>query len=124
MAPPIDRSEALLPELLEMISATSPAGSTIATVAQCRPNRVVSIGPEGVRIETERSLERSGGAELVPAWMLNCAWRELGSRRALTNAFLLNKLNAKRSSAVCALLARFPSVEVVTTRPVTLVLHR
>jgi hypothetical protein len=65
-----------------------------------------------------------GGAELVPAWMLNCAWRELTERRTLTNAFLLNYLHAKRSSAVCALLARLCTVDVVTTRPVTLVLRK
>ncbi len=124
MAPTIDRSEPLLPNLLDAIAASSPVGATISTVAQHKPNRILAIGPEGVRIETERSLARSGGPELVPAWMLNCAWRELTARRSLTNSFLLNDLNAKRSSAVCALLSRLPNVEVVTTRPITLVLRK
>jgi hypothetical protein len=56
--------------------------------------------------------------------MLNCAWRELTRRRSLTNSFLLNELNAKRSSAICALLARLPDVEAITTRPITLVLRK
>lgn len=56
--------------------------------------------------------------------MLNCAWRELTKPRSLTNAFLLNDLNVKRSAAVCALLARLPDVEVATTRPITLVLRK
>jgi hypothetical protein len=121
MPPAIDRSEPLLPELLDSIAASSPVGSTISTLAFGKPNRIVAIEPEGVRIETERSLARTGNAELVPAWMLNHAWRRLVQDGTLTNSFLVNDLKVKRSSAVCALLARFPDVEVSATRPITLV---
>jgi hypothetical protein len=38
----------------------------------------------------------------------------------LTNARLLRQLNVKRSSAVCALLARIPGVEVAPSGPIEL----
>jgi HKD family nuclease len=39
------------------------------TLAQGRPNRIVRIGRDGIDVETERSRGRTGGAELIPAWM-------------------------------------------------------
>jgi hypothetical protein len=77
-----------------------------------------------VWIETERSARLGRGAEPVPAWMLNVAWDHLVANGRLTNRYLLAEdgLNVKRSSAVCALLAALPFVEVVSRRPIELAL--
>jgi hypothetical protein len=75
-----------------------------------RPNRVTSLSPLGIEIQTERSRERHGGSELVPAWMLNLAWDRLRVLRKLSNRELLEDLRVHRSSAVCAILARLPGV--------------
>jgi hypothetical protein len=58
----------------------------------------------------------------VPAWMLALAWEYLLAHGTLTNRHLLaaDGLNVKRSSAVCAVLARLPGIAVASTRPVTL----
>jgi hypothetical protein len=54
--------------------------------------------------------------------MIQVAWEWLLARGQLTNRFLLDTdgLNVKRSSFVCALLARLPGVRVVSTRPIEL----
>ena len=50
------------------------------------------------------------------------AWDHLQLHGELTNRYLVdrNGLNVKRSSAVCALLARLPGVEVVAGPTITL----
>ena len=54
--------------------------------------------------------------------MVQAAWEHLTAHGTLTNTHLLAKdgLNVKRSSAVCALLARLPEVTVVSVRPIML----
>ncbi len=54
--------------------------------------------------------------------MIQLAWDHLHLHGELTNAYLVadDGLNVKRSSAVCALLARLPGVEVVPGRTITL----
>ena len=54
--------------------------------------------------------------------MIQVAYDWLRAHGTLTNRFLLDTdgLNVKRSSFVCALLARLPGVEVRSTRPITL----
>ena len=82
--------------------------------------------PEGVYVETKRSRELGRPPELVPAWMIQSAWEYLQAHGSLTNAFLLSKdgLNVKRSSFVCALLARLPAVGVGDGGQITLTLVR
>lgn len=76
-----------------------------------RPNRIVELTPVEIHVETERSRERVGGAEAIPAWMFNLAWERLRTHGTLSNVELLNDLRVHRSSAVCAILARLPHVE-------------
>jgi hypothetical protein len=54
--------------------------------------------------------------------MLALAWEYLLAHGTQTNRHLLaaDGLNVKRSSAVCAILARLPGISVASTRPVTL----
>jgi hypothetical protein len=54
--------------------------------------------------------------------MFQLAVDQLEAHGRLTNAYLLSSdgLNVKRSSAVCAILARLPWVEVASRRPVEL----
>lgn len=85
-----------------------------------RPNRVVELTPVEVHVETERSRERTGGAEPIPAWMFNLAWDRLRTHGSLSNSVLLNDLRVHRSSAVCAILARLPQVERVPGREILL----
>lgn len=85
-----------------------------------RPNRVVELTPVEIHIETERSRERAGGAEAVPAWMFNLAWERLRTHGTLSNSMLHNDLRVHRSSAVCAILARLPHIERVPGREIVL----
>ena len=54
--------------------------------------------------------------------MIQVAWDYLAAHGSLTNRYLLDTdgLNVKRSSFVCALLARLPGVVVASTKPITL----
>ncbi|WP_049778423.1 hypothetical protein [Anaeromyxobacter sp. K] len=85
-----------------------------------RKNRVVELTPVEVHVETERSRTRTGGAEPIPAWMLNLAWDRLRTHGTLSNSVLLKDLRVHRSSAVCAILARLPQVERVPAREIVL----
>ena len=71
-------------------------------------------------VETERSRGRHGGAEPIPAWMINLAWEYLRSHGRLANTELLNDLRVHRSSAVCAILARLPDVRREAGREIVL----
>ena len=86
-----------------------------------RPNWVREVTPDGVWVETQRSRAAGRPAQLVEAWMIQSAWEYLQAHGVLTNRFLLSTdgLNVKRSSFVCALLARLPNVSVESTRPIT-----
>lgn len=117
----------MLPDLWRRLASAVPAGTVARTLAAGRPNRVVEITQEAVWVETERSTDRGRGPEPVPAWMLNVAWEHLTAHGRLTNAYLLasDGLNVKRSSAVCALLAALPGVEVISRgRPIELAMRR
>jgi hypothetical protein len=81
---------------------------------------VVDVTPSAVYVETERSRERKGGAEEIPAWMFNLAWDHLRTHGALSNTTLLHDLRVHRSSAVCAILARVPGVRVRPGKPIAL----
>jgi hypothetical protein len=114
----------LLPDLWRRLEVAVPAGTVVRTLAKGRPNRVAELTREAVWIETDRSAARGVGPEPVPAWMLNIAWEHLTAHGSLTNRHLLDGLNVKRSSAVCALLAALPEVEVRRSRPIELVLRQ
>lgn len=88
---------------------------------QPRKNVVADLVPTGAYVRTARSDERGSGGEFVPAWMFNLAWDYLRANGTLTNRFLLDDLNVKRSSAVCAILGRLPPVRVADGGAVTLV---
>lgn len=110
------------PVLLRMLRRAIRVGSVLPTVGTGQPNTVVEIAPHGVYVETARSAARGAGPQLVPAWMVQLAWDYLRLHGELTNRYLLagDGLNVKRSSAVCALLAQLPGVEVASTSPVVL----
>jgi len=118
-SPDIDRFE---PDLLGLLQRAVPVGSTISTLAEGRPNLIVDITEHGVYVETGRSRSRQAGAQLVPAWMLQLAWDYLQRYGELSNRYLLaaDGLNVKRSSAVCAILARLPGITVTSTKPIVL----
>lgn len=109
-------------ELFALLSQHVPAGSAIETVGMRQPNWVSEVTKRGVMIETERSRALKAEPQLVPAWMIQTAWKHLRDHGTLANAFLVatDGLNVKRSAAVCALLAELPEVEVVSTRPIVL----
>lgn len=119
--------EKLSEHLYASLRAAVKDGSTVATIANGRRNRITHIGYEGAWVVTEKSEREAKGPQLVPAWMIQAAWDHLERTGSITNEFLLSAdgLNVKRSSAVCALLARLPEVSVTSTRgPIRLELTR
>lgn len=118
-------ADQLEPRLLRALEQAIPVGGTITTLAQGKANRVVSISADGVLLETDHSDEVGSGPQLVPAWMIQVAWDHLSEHGSLTNKHLLSSegLNVKRSSAVCAILAQLPGVDVTSSRPITLRHH-
>ncbi len=107
-------------DLYARLEPVARAGRVIHTLGIARPNRIVALGRDGVRVETQRSDEKGTGPQLVPAWMVTVAWRRLLVRGRLSQEELLKELNVKRSAFVCALLAQFDDVEVERARPITL----
>jgi hypothetical protein len=99
-------------DLFRLVSQAVCPGQVIKTLGKARPNRIVSIGREGLRVETDKSVREGRGPQLVPAWMVSAAWQHLAERGYLSQSELLDDLNVKRSAFVCALLAHFPGVEV------------
>jgi len=85
-----------------------------------KPNRVTEITETGIWIETERSRGKGAGSQEVPCWMLGLAYDTLKSRGRLANSELLNELRVHRSSAVMAILARLPDVEIESRSPISL----
>lgn len=121
----VTEDEGLSMVLLDRLRAVAPPGTVVLTLANDQPNWVVDVSSDGVRLETGRSRRMGSGPQLVPGWMIQRAWDHLASHGSLTNSELLDTqgLNVKRSSAVCALLARLPEIEVVKRRPITLALQ-
>jgi HKD family nuclease len=113
--------ETLDPYLLAAISAAQRSDPVFMTLGpNPRPNRIVQVTPAEVLVETERSRTRRGGAESIPAWMFNLAWEWLRAKGELSNRVLLDELRVHRSSAVCAVLARLPEVEVAPGKRIVL----
>ena len=58
--------------------------------------------------------------------MFNVAWDYLAANGRLTNRYLRagDGLNVKPSSAVCAVLAHLPGVDVVGRRPIEVALRK
>ena len=114
------RSKALDDEFLQMILNAVKVGEVISTLGTARPNRIVSIDKDGVRVITEKSERKGSGPQLVPAWMIVAAWDHLRRCGNLTQKQLVNELNVKRSAFICALLSRLPNVEYDAVPHVTL----
>jgi hypothetical protein len=106
----------------ELLAALRDIDDVVYTLAGHKPNWISRVEPSGVYLETERSKGGGAGAKPVPAWMIEAAWQHLRAHGELTRAHLVAKegLNVKRASAVCALLARLPGVEVASIEPITL----
>ncbi len=107
-------------ELFDRINAAVNPEREIATLAGKRPNTIVTVGRDGVLVETLRSEGLQTGPQLVPAWMIATAWDQLQKKGSLSNKELLDDLNVKRSSFVMALLAEFSDVVVRSTRPLVI----
>lgn len=112
--------ETFEPELYRELEKAVRADPVFLTLGRARENRVVELTPVEVRVQTDRSLARTGGGEPVPAWMFNLAWERLRTHGRLSNSELLNVLRVHRSTAVCAILARLPQVEREAGRGVVL----
>jgi hypothetical protein len=110
-------------DVLERVRAAVEVGDAISTVGISRPNWVAGITEDGILVETLRSRQLGSGPQLVPAWMINRAWRYLRQHGGLSQSQLLNELNVKRSAFVCGLLARFEDVAVESDKPVVLQRH-
>jgi hypothetical protein len=118
-------AEVLDPALLRRITDAVVVGSEISTLGpDPKPNWIADITPDGVWVETLSSRAKGRRPQLIEAWMIQVAWDYLAAHGSLTNRFLLDKdgLNVKRSSFVCALLARLSDVAVASTKPITLTL--
>jgi hypothetical protein len=115
--------EEIVPELLAAIGTARRLDPVFMTLGpNPRQNRVVEVTPAEVWIETERTLRERTGPQPVAAWMLNLAWEYFRTKGEITNATLLNQLRVHRSSAVCAILARVPGVQVAGGTQIKLLL--
>lgn len=113
--------ELLVPELLAAITSEWKRDPVFMTLGPSPAGDVVAdVTPSAVYVETERSRERKGGAEEIPAWMFNLAWDHLRTHGELSNQLLREELRVHRSSAVCAILARVPGVRARGGRTVSL----
>ena len=112
--------EVIVPELLAALSEAQRRDPVFPTLSDAKPNRVVALTPSYLLVETEESTRKRTGPQPVDAWMLNLAWEYLRTRGELRNTVLLNELRVHRSSAVCAMLARVPGVEIASRSPIVL----
>lgn len=110
--------------LFDKVADAVAPGTVILTLTSKKLNRIVGLDRDGVLVETERSLGLGSGPQRVPAWMIAAAWGRLCDKGELTQQELLNELNVKRSAFVCALVARFPEVDIRSTRPTVLELRQ
>ena len=109
-------------KVIQMVQKHLQEGQTIETISQGKPNRVTAITDQGVYIETEKSKGLGTSPQLVESWMIEVAYLHLTTHGRLTNSYLLSTsgLNVKRSSAVCAILAKLPGVKVLSKAPIEL----
>lgn len=114
--------ETFSPGLFDALRRAVNEDPLFLTLSGGRPNRVIEVTGTGIWIETEASDAKGRPAQKVPAWMFELAWEYLRTHGQLTNAHLVanDGLNVKRSSAVCAILARLPGVDVASTSPIAL----
>ena len=104
--------ETFAPGLYEALRAEVARDRVFHTLGRApRVNVVTEINPAQLYVETERSRDKRGGSEPIPAWMFNLAWERLRTHGRLANTELLNDLRVHRSSAVCAILSRLPGVK-------------
>jgi hypothetical protein len=89
-------------------------GDVVPTISRGAPNTIGDVRDDGVEVLTTRS---APSFSLVPAWMLNAAWRILKKRGTVTSDDIRG---VRRSSAVFAMLARLPGVEVSSSSPIVL----
>jgi len=106
------RHEVFTPELWAFVQREVRRDPVFLTLGpRPKPNRITDATPEALYVETSRSRERNQ-QEAIPAWMFNLAWEYLQTHGELSNSVLLKELRVHRSSAVCAVLARHPGIEV------------
>ena len=110
-------------DLFELVCAAAGPGTALLTLSTKNLNRITAVDSTGVWVETERSMGLGTGPQQVPAWMVVVAWQRLCEKGELSQQELLNELNVKRSAFVCALLAKFPEVDIRSTRPTVLELQ-
>ena len=55
-------------DLVERVLAAANPGDVTTTLGIARPNWIVCVDREGVKVDTERSKERGAGPQRVPAW--------------------------------------------------------
>lgn len=118
------RGESFDDDVFEKVCKAIKAGDVISTLGIARPNWIAGIDHDGVLVETTRSRRMGREPQLVPAWMINTAWRHLRKVGRLSHDQLLKELNVKRSAFVCALMARFDDVDVESDKPIVLCLRR
>lgn len=104
-------------ELLERIHAVIAPGDVVHTIATPKPNHIAAISDAGIEVETEQSIAKDIGPQLVPAWMIVRAWNELQAAGRLEQTKLVGPMKVHRSAFIFGLFARFPDVEVESTRP-------
>lgn len=95
-------------------------GEVFETCTSRQQNTLNDFSESALYVATDRSRQRRSGPQEVPAWMFNIAWDYLRTHRKLSNTVLLNELRVHRSSAICAVLARLPQVELHSRRPLVL----
>ncbi|MCB0960866.1 MAG: hypothetical protein KDB04_15265 [Acidimicrobiales bacterium] len=118
--------EQLDADLLAHLTSIANESPLVTTLSQGKPNRISSVTSEGVRLETERTGSTCSGPSPVPAWMLNDGWGQLTSSGRLVNTEFRDRpvRPVRRSSAVCALPASVPGMNVASTRPLILTYAR
>ena len=98
----------LSPELLAALEAAMAKDPAFYTLGRSPvANIVTHLSERGFHVQTAKT---DNGP--VPAWMLPVAWDHLVEHGQLTNKHLLKEMKVMRSSAVCAVLARLPGVQV------------
>ena len=118
-----DEFEPALLKLLEELVATE--GRVMTTLGpRPKENVIREVTKTGVYVETASSRGKGRPEQLIPASMVQIAWDYLRAHGELSNAYLVGNggrgLNVKRSSAVCAILARLPDVELKPGKQIVL----